>query len=290
MVNLDNLPPASVDASHASALRELLERGPLYRKYSYTKPRDTIGVVVNAIQMYCPVCRHEQPFALVRDRGFTFTCRACARHTVHFYLHFGELDDDRKWMMKVGQYPAAEERMPKELEGRLAGSDLDYYQKALRSRAFGFGLASLAYLRRVVENRTNDLLDLVAEAAAEQGGAEDVAKRVADAKTNYQFDQKVDLAAEILPASLKPGALNPLDALHDLSSAGIHRMTEEECLDLFDNARTGFEYVFKRLQVDRADAREYIDAMKKLQQAREQSTKRTGERPPATGGPRSTSE
>ncbi|MDP9179234.1 MAG: hypothetical protein M3O61_16280 [Gemmatimonadota bacterium] len=179
--------------------------------------------------------------------------------------------------MKVGQFPPQAERVSKVLESRLAPGDLDLYRKALRSRTFGYGLAAFAYIRRVVENRTNDLLDLIAEAAAQQGDSSDLAKRVAEAKASYQFDQKVALAAEILPASLKPGGLNPLDAIHDLASAGIHRFSEEECLDRFDTARTAFEYLFQQLQVDRAAARDYVEAVNRLQQARAESAKKPAE-------------
>lgn len=277
MVDLSVPPPAPIDSSLANALRELYEKGPLYRRYTYTETQNAIRIIVDTIHYYCPVCRHDQPFGAVRDRNHTFSCRACQQHTIYFYLHFGE-SDGTKWAMKVGQYPPAAERIPKQVEAHLSGEDLDLYKKALRSRTFSFGLASLSYLRRVVENRTNELLDLIAEATAQQGS--DIAQRVADAKANYQFDQKVELAGQIVPASLKPGGLNPLDALHDLASAGIHRLSEDECLDLFDKAKTAFEYLFSQLRVDRDAAREYVEAMNKLQQVREQAARKATE--PAT--------
>jgi hypothetical protein len=276
MADLDEIPAAPVDASRAKALRELYEHGPLYRKYPYTETRNAVVVVVDTIRLYCPVCRHDQPFGTVRDRNHYFQCRACQKYWEQFYVQFGETDG-AKWVMKVGQYPPAAERVPKELETRLSGPDLDFYRKALRSRTFGFGLASLAYLRRVVENRTNDLLDLIADAASQQNPSSELPQRVADAKANYQFDQKVELASMMLPASLKPGGMNPLDALHDLASAGIHRFTEEQCLDHFDTARTAFEYLFKQLQVDREAAREYVESMNKLQQARSASSRMSDE-------------
>ena len=128
-----------------------------------------------------------------------------------------------------------------------------------------------------MENRTNELLDMIFEAASQQGDAASLVQRLAEAKSGYQFDQKVELAAQMLPAALRPGGMNPLDALHDLASAGIHRMTEEECLDLFDKARTAFEYLFRQLQVDRDAAREYVAVMNKLQQAREESARKSSD-------------
>src|SRR6266508_3864482 len=97
--------------------------------------RNAITTVVSTVTLYCPVCRHDLPFELVRDRSHTFRCRACQKHTVYFYVHVGE-SEGTKWVMKVGQFPPASERVPKEVESRLSASDLDLYHKALRSRTF----------------------------------------------------------------------------------------------------------------------------------------------------------
>ncbi len=71
----------------------------------------------------------------------------------------------------------------------------------------------------------------------------------------------MQFAADILPANLKPGGQNPFGAIHDLASAGIHRLTEDECLERFDLARAAFEYVFRQLDVDKAAAADYVRAM-----------------------------
>ncbi|SRR5712691_8508369 len=217
-------PPAPVDEKLAELLREIYERAPLYRKYAW----EPAGYQTRPafITLYCPVCKHDQPFEPEREGSSTFECRACRKANVVFYLYWGETGAE-KWIMKVGQYPPMEERFPIELEQRLGAEDLDRYKKALRSRNFNFGLGALSYLRRVVENKTNDLLDMIAEAAA-AGGVSDIEKRVAEAKASYRFEDKVALAAELLPKALRPGDINPLDALHDLASSGIHWKSEED--------------------------------------------------------------
>ena len=69
--------------------------------------------------------------------------------------------------MKIGQNPPLTIHPAKQL--RLDGEDLDLYKKALISRNFSHGIGALSYLRRVVENRMNALLELVIEAAASSG-------------------------------------------------------------------------------------------------------------------------
>jgi predicted transcriptional regulator len=67
--------------------------------------------------------------------------------------------------VKVGQYPELEERVPDILKQALDGDDLKLYNNALRMRNFNLGVAAVADMRRVIENRMNDLLEILHEAA-----------------------------------------------------------------------------------------------------------------------------
>jgi hypothetical protein len=72
-------------------------------------------------------------------------------------------------VMKVGQYSQPSVRIPKELEKNLGKDDASLYVKALMSRNNGFGLAAAMYMRRVVENKTNELIDVAAQLAESHG-------------------------------------------------------------------------------------------------------------------------
>jgi hypothetical protein len=72
------------------------------------------------------------------------------------------------------------------------------------------------------------------------------------------------LAVAILPPSLRPGGHNPIDALHDLVSDGIHRRSEEECIEIFDRVRFVFEYLFREIDARRRSAAEYADSVAKI--------------------------
>jgi hypothetical protein len=166
---------------------------------------------------------------------------------------------------KIGQFPTLEEEIPPELEKQIAGDDLEFYRRALRCRNFNFGIAALAYLRRVVENRMNDLLDLIAEAARQAGyGAEEL-RRLEEVKASRVFDDKVSYAALILPPSLRPGGTNPFDLLHDLASEGIHHLSDAECIDVFDRSRVVFEHAFIELKVREAKDKSFLEGLSQLQ-------------------------
>jgi hypothetical protein len=114
-------------------------------------------------------------------------------------------------------------------------------------------------LRRVVENRINDILDVLADAAKEHDFAADELKTIAAIKASHRFDDKIDYAAKLLPPHLKKeGKQNPIDMLHDLASEGLHGKSEDECIEIFDKVKGTFEYVFGSLRAHIDDARAYV--------------------------------
>ena len=87
-------------------------------------------------------------------------------------------------LFKVGQLPPLRHEPPKELAKAMDEQDADYYTKALDCRNFNYGLGAVTYLRRIVEKRINDLLDLLAEVAQHESSGEDALTRIREAKTS----------------------------------------------------------------------------------------------------------
>jgi hypothetical protein len=262
-------------------LREILEKWPLYRDFMYLGA-DHQYFLPAVISLYCPTYRKDQWWQRQAAGGndktgygdAVYQCRNCNFENIRFYFdwhgtsgqpHLGYL------FRKVGQYPPLEERIPPELEKQIAGEDLEFYKRALRCRNFNFGIAALAYLRRVVENRMNDLLDLIAEAARHANYATEDLSQLEKVKASRVFDDKVSYAALILPPGLKPGGANPIDLLHDLASEGIHHLSDAECIDVFDQSRTVFEHVFIELKVREAKDKSFLEGLSQLQKRKSRS-------------------
>lgn len=262
------------DKQLKAKLRDILTSWPLYREYRYTGA-DGITTLPPVISHYCYFCKKDQYWdaayaSAARKSGFSnemYTCRNCKAALLHYYFFWSaEAGKTNSLFIKVGQYPAQMAEPPAELATQLDSDDLDFYKKALTSRNFSFGLAALAYLRRVVENRMDDLLDLIAQAAAEAGFAQDLLNELTQAKKSSRFDDKVTYAAKILPPHLKPGGQNPIDLLHDLASEGLHARTEDDCLEIFDKSKYVFEYVFRQLKVHDQEKKTFVDRLKGLAQ------------------------
>jgi len=179
--------------------------------------------------------------------------------------------------VKVGQYPELEERVPEALEQALDGVDLKLYRNALRMRNFNLGVAAVAYMRRIIENRMTDMLEILHESARAHNAPAELLERHQAMKNEKRFSEKIDYAGELLPSSLRPsGKPNPMAILHELASEGLHAKSDEECVDIFDSCRRTFEYVFGKLRIETEDAKNFVKEMAGLAEK-----KRGKERPPA---------
>lgn len=264
-------------------LAEVLEGWPLYRKFAYrgkqghhvntravNSPR--FGRLPPLLSLNCSNCKKPQ-FWETRDvevyfgsTGFherRYTCRNCGTASIWYFFAWRETAEGGLFV-KVGQSPPLTHDPPKELAERFDQDDLDLYRKALDCRNFAYGVGALAYLRRVVENRTNDLLDLIAQAAREEGVPADRVAEIETVKRAVRYEDKLSVADKAIPSRLKREGFNPIGSLYKLASSGIHQESEDECLDIFDRARLAFEYLFSQLEHEKETAKAYVESLKAL--------------------------
>ena len=257
-------------------IASVLEEWPLYRRFSYVG--ENVGLVETlpgTISRFCEKCEKELTWSIeskpINARSFhqkvSYQCRNCKANMVwFFYSWYCDTLKSQGFFTKLGQHPAIEERINPVLQKQLQGEDLDFYQKSLRCRNFNYGLAAVAYLRRVVENKMNALLDLIAEVVRESGVESKGLSEIESIKSSRRFDDKVTYAAKILPEYLRPGGQKPIDALHDIASEGIHGKSDSECIDIFDNSRLVFEYLFKQLEVSKEEAEAFVSSLNEIRQ------------------------
>jgi hypothetical protein len=268
----DQLTNEQIDAK----LKEAFESWPLYRTLRYEGADRTH--LPFEISLFCSDCANVQrwqkhdPYGIANPRensrtGFgsaQYRCRNCAGRIVRYYFYWGAANGVGEFL-KVGQWPSIDESVQTDLAERLDAEDLDFYRKALRLRNHGLGVAALAYLRRVVENRINDILDVLADAAREHESAAEELKTIEAIKAGRRFDDKISYAAKLLPNHLRPkGQPNPIDKLHELTSEGLHSKSEDDCLAIFDAVKNVFEYVFGKLTVQIDDARDFVKSLQQL--------------------------
>jgi hypothetical protein len=276
--------PTLTQPQLAERLAKLLTGGPLYKKLRYKGALKSI--LPYTLSMVCAICESRiqnwERFSRFKSAytgeesnltGDSFNeaqykCRNCGRSLVTYFYYWrshkipNQVPDFE--FAKVGQFPPLQADVTPVLSRKLGEQEVQLYRKALTSRHNSYGLGSLVYLRRIVEDRMNGLLDLLIEAADKDVSLEDFRTKVAEVKESGSFDDKIAYASKLLPDRLKPGGVNPVDHLHDLASEGIHHLSDTECLDIFDKCRSSFEFVFEELEIQIDHAKAYVKAVRKL--------------------------
>lgn len=163
-------------------------------------------------------------------------CFDCQRYKDQFQIliHYNQKED---YIEKVGQYPSMADIHIAQVRHykKVLGDDyIKDFTKAIGLAANGIGTGSFVYLRRVFEH-------LVLEIAEEVIQNGEVDRSVFEAS---KMDNKLKLLANHLPEVVLENK-----SLYGVLSAGIHTLSEEECLKYFSVVREVIELIL--------DEREY---------------------------------
>lgn len=266
--------------SLAERIGEILVKGSLYRVFTYeigdchtldgyAATPSSYGLLPR-LTKYCDHrdCQQETQWETEYPRVYfqrgvieerAFACRNCGSLQSHYYFIWHEQPDKKTALfIKVGQYPPLAIEPPPQLAKALGQDDAELYKKALIDANYNHGLGAVAYFRRVLENKVNLILDLIAEALKIEQAESDAVNGLEEIKGSHRVEDKIDFASKILPPHLKPGGHNPLDKLYTAASAGLHGESDDDCLTIFNEARFVFEYLFTNLTVGNEEAREYV--------------------------------
>lgn len=271
-----------IDSAEAleEKLREILVEGSLYRNFVYTgtgghfTPARTMGhssrfgILPQELRMYCdhPKCKGptqwkvDDQVVYFKSGGINqrcYTCRNCGESEQYYQFVWQENKDDNIFI-KVGQYPPLSIEPSPEMEKALGPEDSELYKKGLIEFQFGHGIGCVAYFRRVLENKINALLDLIAEAARNENVASEHIEKIEAVKKSHRVEDKIDVASKALPDRLKPEGHNPFNKLYKLLSAGLHGESDDECLTIFSDAKFEFEFLFKNLTESNEEIRKYV--------------------------------
>jgi hypothetical protein len=278
--------PDQIDSKQVlgDKVAEILVKWPLYRLYAYagktchdgeSRPYGPVryAVLPLEIKTFCnhKHCGYETLWKLKEDREVYFgkpfvnireyVCKNCGGNVVHYCFIWQEREPENLFV-KIGQYPELEERIAEPLKQSLDAVDLKLYKNALRMRNFNLGVAAVAYMRRIIENRMNDMLAILHESAITHNAPAELLARHEAMMKEKRFSDKIDYAGELLPSNLRPmGKPNPMAILHELASEGLHAKSDEECVDIFDSCRRTFEYVFGKLRIETEDAKNFVKEM-----------------------------
>lgn len=268
-----------------------LSKTPLYNKLRRQIPDFVSHVEPKVAFVHCPTCRAERPFrhqttprssfptplfSYLRKTGlpggggvhaemsgiyeFHFLCSGCAK--VEFYC-WVDINYEEQWLRKVGQSLPWSINISSELEDDL-GNDADIYKKALTLMSQSYGIGACAYLRRMVENQINPLLQLLYDMRQIDGATSAELQQISDAIKNKNFTPKVDTASALLPQSIMVAGENPIKLIHDQLSLSIHALTEGEAMDIAIKVRAALEYLIIELNRQQKSKKQFIESIRAI--------------------------
>jgi hypothetical protein len=256
--------------------KSFLENKPLYYKF-YIK-----GIVRTAdklpkasINMFCENCNSNQTFQMTNNYndGFKkfnpfignqviqleYTCVGCEKYKRYFSLYFAE---DFSYMMKVGQYPAWDISIDRDLE-KMLEKHVDNYKKGLICESQGYGIGAYSYYRRIVEDIIDKLLDTIPFLMTDKE-KNLYEKALEETKKTTVAQEKIVLVKDLLPQSLRPNNFNPLSILHSSLSEGLHSKTDEECLELAESIREVLVFLVTQVVRLSESSLQFTESMKKI--------------------------
>jgi hypothetical protein len=279
--------------------RQFLEEYPLYRRYkmSFRYPlryqtifdsssltEDTLEYP--SIHMHCSVCASEQTFTMDGDyytafaQGMQFSspmraarpipvttpvafiiyrCTSCERFLRYFAVKF---DSDNEYVMKVGQEPPWEIIMDPTLKKTLAARD-HYFKKGLVCESQGYGIGAFGYYRRIVEEIIDELLEGIPDLMSGEE-RDQYLEALEKAKRTTVTQDKIDLVKDLLPPILRPDGMNPLYALHNTLSEGLHNESDERCLELAVEVRETLVFLVNQIEVTKSSSTRFTESMRRL--------------------------
>ena len=171
------------------------------------------------------------------------------------------------WIRKIGQLPPYDISIASDLQNALR-EDAILYKRAQICMSQSFGIAACSYLRRLLENQITPLLESVYEVRKEEG--EDVGELL-ELLAEKVAENKIRLANNVLPSLLEVPGDNPLELIYDKLSAGLHRQSEQECMEIATEASQILRYVIVSINDDyerRQSKNRYAELIRGLREAR----------------------
>ena len=203
------------------------------------------------LQLYCSheKCDGVRFFRCVSGKGerleeirkffyIIYRCSNCQRIEKTFALAV-KIDTDTEFQgkcYKIGELPTYGPPISPKLI-KLIGPDRDEFLKGRMCENQGLGVGAFIYYRRVIENQKNRILGKIIKVSEKIGATEDEILQLNSAVAETQFSKALEIASDVMPESLLISGHSPISLLHSALSKGVHKLTDEQCLELAGSVR-----------------------------------------------------
>ncbi len=228
------------------------------------------------VRLYCLRCDGPRAFRSlnkvtlekVGSASLTFVryfCGDCQEQTKTFALSItpSTRSNGEGVAYKYGEEPTFGIRVPNRVL-RLFGEDRDYFIKGRQCENQGLGVGAFAYYRRVVENHKNEIFDEIIKICETVGASQKLIDELGSAKKEISFTKAMKQIKTALPPGLLINGHDPLLALHNALSVGLHNESDAKCLGEAHDVRLVLTDLIERMSLLRQDNTELHGAVQRL--------------------------
>jgi hypothetical protein len=228
-----------------------------------------------ALRLHCPHCEGERWFRSndehnveeMNSPNVTFIfylCSDCRRSRKSFSLWI----TIKKAMgegvaYKYGERPPFGVPVPNKVL-RHFGDDRENFIKGRQCENQGLGVGAFAYYRRVVENHKNEIFDEIIKVCETVSAPQKLIEELDCAKKEISFSKAMAQIKTALPEGLRISGHNPLIALHNALSIGLHNESDAKCLEAAHDVRLVLTELIGRMSLLRRDKSELDGAVQRL--------------------------
>jgi hypothetical protein len=256
-----------------SSLSQFIEEYPLYSRFGTDQPIEAADLDNLAFNFFCQKEKEVQPFRLSipssngngihpssqphhSAEGFTeiFTgvCQSCEEYKITVVINAASGEEPpRYFIRKIGQDPAPEStavKLPDDVAGFLDDEGRECYRKALSNLEFDYGVGTLAYIKKMLANGVDKIIEALSNTYSDAGG------KFAEAFNSYKQDGQrtkfIEEATPHFPESLKEHGASSLLVLYDALSLSVQDLTEKECIKKSKDIDTLFRYMTRKLNAE----------------------------------------
>lgn len=244
----------------------MLETKPLYSNWKETFPKEADDLNGDPINMLCGVCKSNQTFncgevifngeslfikprykSAMHNAGWAgdridgvlslvYVCTKCHKAIRFFIL---KLKEDGT-VMKIGQLPAPDCHIPKEIS-LLGDKEIEeLYKKGKISENQSYGIGAFSYYRRIIELCIGKLIDSI-ESIIPDDKKQDYKALVIKVEKEKNAMSKIALVKNTIIDTSIDG--NPFNSIYEILSIGIHSLDDQQCLECADSLRVLLSHV-----------------------------------------------
>ena len=146
----------------------------------------------------------------------------------------------------------------------ISGKTETTSSRAASARIEGLGVGAFAYYRRVVENHKNEIFDEIIKVCETVGASQELIEELDSAKKEISFARAMGQVKTALPQGLRINGHDPLLALHNALSIGLHNESDAKCLETANDVRLVLTELIEKMSLLRQEKSELGSAVHRL--------------------------